>query len=224
MAERPITINSTEYPNASFNRPADIPKNDLKQTPAKVEQVVDKDDVIVKKQSAWRKAKHRIVNEDGKKIKNYLVNTVLVPTFKTVVMNVVSIILYGDAKYANGTRSIFDSERSTPYVKYRAAGDIKYRSYSSNSAPSTASVRDRLELDSFIFKTRYKADKVLTELCRALDTRPYVSVATLYSICGMTCPYTYNDFVWTDLSEADIKDIPEGYLLYLPDPMLADER
>lgn len=88
------------FPNASSTlkrRPTeDIPKAKPKQ-----EQIVKSDHVSVKKQSAWKKAKHRIFEQEGAELKNYVVNDVLIPSIKDTISNIVAngidILLYGEA-------------------------------------------------------------------------------------------------------------------------------
>lgn len=217
----------SKYPNASSNlkrmNDADKPKAKPKQ-----EQIIKDGHVSLKKQSAWKRAKHRIFEQEGAELKEYVVNDVLIPSIKDTISNIVAngidILLYGEARHTNKRQSIFGG--TTRYGNY-----VSYNSISSNKSSSggvrdrvasSASVRSRLALDDFIFQNRGEALDILDRMSTILTDYGIVTVADLYDMCGLKTPYTYNNYAWRDLSTAGVSLTRDGYLLSLPTPQVLD--
>ena len=58
---------------------------------------------------------------------------------------------------------------------------------------------------------------------QALEKYKIVTVATLYDLVGMTCPYTADRYGWTDLYGSEVVRINGGeYVLRLPRIMAID--
>lgn len=222
MDNRPVPIGG----GASFN---DKKLEPGKKARSKQEAIVNSNSVSIKKQSAWKRAKHRIFEKEGKDLKNYVVNDVLIPAIKETISNIVSngidILLYGEARHTSTRRStIFGNSGGSRYGNY-----VTYNSIS-NPRPSNASVRggisssaalrESLALDDILFKTRGDANDVLRRMSDILstDSNHIVTVADLYNLCGLVAPYTYNNYGWDDLSTAGVSLTKDGYLLNLPTP------
>lgn len=223
----PITSASSDYPNASFtNTPAVRPTTQPKPARQRQEAVVSKDQVMRKKQNAFRRAQHRLVTGDGKSLMDYVIDDVLVPTLKSTFVDVISngadILMYGEPRHGrpgnNGTR-ITRGGINDNYTPYRNISSPR-PSTSVRSGNSATGLRDKLALDDFVFTTRTAAADVLDRMSTLIDDYGMVSVLNLYDFCDMTCPFTYDDYVWTDLSTVAIKPIREGWLLSLPTPHL----
>lgn len=219
----------SKYPNASSSstlkrmNDADKPKAKPKQ-----EQIIKDGHVSLKKQSAWKRAKHRIFEQEGAELKEYVINDVLIPSIKDTISNIVAngidILLYGEARHTNKRQSIFGG--TTRYGNY-----VSYNSISSNKSSSggvrdrvasSASVRSRLALDDFIFQNRGEALDILDRMSTILTDYGIVTVADLYDMCGLKTPYTYNNYAWRDLSTAGVSLTRDGYLLSLPTPQVLD--
>lgn len=223
MENRPVVINSeSEYPNASLSRNSDIPKKPAERP--KQEPILEEGRVTVKKQSAWKRARHKILAEDGTRLKDYVVNDVLVPTIKNAisdtVTNGIDILLYGEAKH--GRTGVIGGNKNTKYVSYSSINNAVSRPVNRPVQGSAMGVRNSLALDDFIFQTRAEANDVLDRLGTIISDYGLVTVADLYDICNMRCPYTYNNYVWRDLSTAGVTLVRDGYLLNLPTPQTLD--
>lgn len=216
------------FPNASSTlkrRPTeDIPKAKPKQ-----EQIVKSDHVSVKKQSAWKKAKHRIFEQEGAELKNYVVNDVLIPSIKDTISNIVAngidILLYGEARHTLGKRQgiLGGATRYGNYVSYNSISSSKSNNSSAHpSMGSSAGIRSRLSLDDFIFQNRREALDILDRMSTLLTDYGIVTVADLYDMCGLKTPYTFNNYAWKDLSTAGVSLTRDGYLLNLPTPQALD--
>ena len=223
----PVPINDLEnYPNASFSAKAK-PDLDKSKVKPKQEQVVKDGHVTLKKQSAWKKAKHRIFEQEGKDLKDYVIYDVLIPSIKDTISNIVSngvdILLYGDARHINSKRvGILGGTRYGNYVSYNSISSNKSTNSIRTPASSNSTLRNNLALDEFIFQTRGEAVEILDRLSTILIDYGVVTVADLYDLCGLKTPYTYNNYAWRDLSTAGVSMTRDGYLLNLPTPQTLD--
>ena len=68
----------------------------------------------------------------------------------------------------------------------------------------------------FVFDTRKEAEEVLDRMDDLIDTYGVVSVADLYDLVGISGNYTDNKYGWTNLRNADVQRVRDGYLLKLP--------
>jgi len=224
----PVPINDlNSFPNASkINKNI---KEDKPKVKPKQDQVVKDGHVSLKKQSAWKRAKHRIFEQEGAELKEYVINDVLIPSIKDTISNIVAngvdIILYGEARHVSSRRSgIFGG--STRYGNY-----VSYNSISTNRSNinnvrdrvgSSSAVRANLSLDDFIFQNRKEAVDILDRMSTILTDYGIVTVADLYDMCGLKTPYTFNNYGWNDLSTAGVTLTRDGYLLSLPTPQVLD--
>ncbi len=222
----PVPISSFDtYPNASR---AATNENKPKAKP-KQEAIIKEGRVKLKKQSAWRKAKHRIFEQEGKELKEYAIYDVLIPAIKDTISNIVAngvdILLYGEAKHINVKRTgILGNSPRYNYVSYGSINNSNKPTPSSarRTLSSSSALRNNLALDDFIFQTRGEATDILNQLSTILTDYGVVTVADLYELCGLRTPYTYNNYAWRDLSTAGVSMTRDGYLLNLPTPQTLD--
>lgn len=174
----------------------------------KVEKVVT-GKVKTKKKSEGSKIRDVFISEDAANVKSYVLMDVLVPAIKKAVADIVtdgiSMLLYGDTSHG--------SKRST-------ASTVSYRNYyDKRDDDRRYGSRTRTvgySYDDIILESRGEAEEVLTRLCEAIDTYTVVSVADLYDLVGVSGNYTDNKYGWTNLRNADIIRVKDGYLLKLP--------
>ena len=168
----------------------------------KVEKVIS-GNAKVKKRSA--------LSDDIQNIKSYVVMDVLIPAAKKaisdIVTNSIDMILYPGG---NGR------------PKRSNANHVSYRSYYDNIDrdrrydPETRSRRSSYSYDDIIIDTRAEAEEVLERMDELLDTYNVVSVADLYDLVGISCSYTDNKYGWTNLRNAEVIRVRDGYFLKLP--------
>ena len=191
-----------EYkPNS--NRFKDEQKN--KEREKKVEKVVT-GKVITKKKSALSKIADEFISEDAKNVKSYILGEVLIPAIKKAVSDIVTdgidMILYGGAR-KGGRRS--------------SADRVSYRSYSDYDRPrDTRSTVSRRSYDDIILDSRGEAEEVLMRMDELMDTYGLVRVADLYDLVGITGDYTDNKYGWTNIRNAEIVRVREGYAIKMP--------
>lgn len=155
------------------------------------------------------------VAEDARHVKDYLVLDVFVPAIKKATLDIVQdgieILLYGDTRARN-----------------RSYGSrINYTSYSTlSSSRSNSRDRERYETKSYTYddiitESRRDAENILTGIRALVDHYGMASVADLYELASnenMRIPikHTDNNYGWTNLDNASVEPVREGYWLKLP--------
>lgn len=103
-------------------------------------------------------------------------------------------------------------------------GRTNYREAStrrdSRDDPRAPSYRARANFDFTDYKlaTRVEAETVLDRLFALIQKYDTATVADLYELIGVTPNYTDNKYGWTDIRDADIARVRDGYVLDLPRP------
>lgn len=169
----------------------------------KVEKVV-KGTVKTRKKSKLADA---FVSEDASNVKSYVVMDVVVPALKKliadVVVNGIDMILYG----GNG----------------RVSGRSTAERYSYNSIYSNRNERrpdrnsiNRYSVDDITLESRAEAEEVLRRMDEIMETYQMVRVADLYDLVGVSCHYTDNDYGWTNIRNAEVIRVRDGYKIKMP--------
>ena len=182
----------------------------------KLEPVVNKDSVKIKKQSKAKKTLRSFIAEDVGSVKSYIFSDVLVPAIKDtiidMVQNGIELLINGgvsDRKYRKkGSRFIRDDRDN--YTRY----------YREDKEERRRSRRDdQIDEDDITLNSRAEAEQVLDSMCEAIDHYDAVSVANLYDLLGIDCTsYTAQNWGWFDLSSASVSKVAGGYKLNLPRP------
>lgn len=166
-----------------------------------------------KKKSEVKKFADIFVAEDVTSVKNYIINDVLIPAAKKaisdIVTNGIDMLLYGEAKGRSRDRDRSSSRVS--YTKYYERGRESERDYDRHTTR-----RSVYDYDDIILDTRGEAEEVLNRMDDLIDAYGMVSVADLYDLVGISGNYTDNKYGWTNLRNATVQRVRDGYLLKLP--------
>ena len=174
----------------------------------KVEKVVQ-GKVKVKK-NEMRKLTDVFISEDAANVKNYIFMDVLVPAIKKavsdIITNGVDMILYGESGR---------SKRNTP------SSNVSYRNYydrkrNDDRNYSSARTSTGYNYNDITLESRGEAEEVLDRMGELIDLYGQVTVADLYDLVGVTGNYTDNKYGWTNIRNADVVRVRDGYLLKLP--------
>ena len=190
------------------NRFKEEKQNDIEEK--KIEKVVT-GKVITKKRSKVDQFFGEIVSEDAKNVKSYVFGEVLIPAIKKAISDIVTdgidIILYGESRKSGRRNSISDR------VSYRSYYDDRS---SNRDSRSTARLSAGYSYDDIILDSRGEAEEVLTRMDELMDTYGLVRVADLYDLVGITGNYTDNKYGWTNIRNAEILRVREGYMIKMP--------
>ena len=178
--------------------------------------VVDKPAAVRKKKT--NKFLRLIFAQDFNDIKAGLITQYLEPKAKDLswafiqagidlVTNAFRMMVYEDYKPID--RSKLPAERYS-YNNYYTYS----QPYNNRPAPTMTS---ELNYDEFTYPTRGEAEAVLTELKNQIVRCRCATVLDLYNLSNVsTSNYTFQDWGWTDLNFAEIRQGPEGYMIALP--------
>ena len=195
-----------DYPDNSHSSREQ--KQDAKQPDRKLEKVVN-GEAKTRKKSEVKKFAGFFVPEDTENVKSFILMDVVIPGIKNAIADVVSIMLFGEAgRIGRGGR---DGRSKISYQKYYRDDRDDRRDY---ARPRSAA---GFEYDDILFEDRGDADLVLDQLESAIDSYGLASVADLYDLAGITCrSYTANKYGWTDIRNAKVVRVRDGYILQLP--------
>ena len=161
-----------------------------------------------KKKSEVKKFADTFIAEDITSVKDYILMEVLLPAAKKaisdIVTNGIDMILYGETRTKSKSR-----ESRVSYTKYYD----RDRDY---ERPTRTRGRYGYDYDDIILDTRREAEEVLDRMDDLIDNYGMVSVADLYDLVGVSGNYTDNKYGWTNLRNADVQRVRDGYLLKLP--------
>lgn len=178
------------------NQNDDIPEK-------KVEKVVS-GSVKSKKKNGLQKITNVFVPEDVDDVKSYIFEDIVVPAVKDIILDAVRAFLG-----VNGT-SIGRSSTSSK-VSYRKYYDDRDRR---DSTP--ARTRTGYDYDDIILETRGEAEDVLERMEELIDMYQLVSVADFYDLVGVSGNYTDNKYGWTNVRNASVVRVRDGYMIKLP--------
>lgn len=165
--------------------------------------------VISKKKNGFRKFMDEFISEDAKNVKTYVFGEVLIPAIKKAISDIVTdgidMILYGESRRG--------SKRST-------ADRVSYRNYyddrSRGSYRDDRSYNSRYSYDDIVLASRAEAEDVLTRMDELMDEYKLVRVSDLYDLVGITGNYTDNNYGWTNIRNAEIVRVRDGYMIKMP--------
>lgn len=173
----------------------------------KVEKIVS-GSVKSKKKSEIQKLTDVFISEDASNVKSYILMDVLVPAIKKaisdIVVNGIDMILYGETGHTKKSKA-----SKVSYGKYYEK-DNDRRDYSSSRT------RTGYEYDDIILDNRGEAEEVLSRMDELIETYGSASVADFYDLVGVTGNYTDNKYGWTNIRNATVVRVRDGYLLKLP--------
>lgn len=179
----------------------------------KIEKVVQ-GQVQTRKKPLGKKMAETFLSDDVENVKGFIFFDVIVPTIKDTISNVVSsavdMLLFGESRGHNTTRSGGKS-----YVSY----SNYYDRGRNNSNRDTRNMRTaKHDFRDIILDSRGEAEEVLGTMVDLLVDYHEVSVADLYDLCGISnSNWTDNKYGWTDLSGACVRRARGGgYVIDLP--------
>ena len=172
----------------------------------KIEKVVQ-GEVRSKKKSGLQKITDAFVPDDVANVKSYIIEDIVVPAAKEILLDSVKAILGINGKNGN---------KQTP------ASKVSYRQYYNNDSRRNYSSsgnrsRNSYDFDDIIIDNRGEAEEVLDRMEEIIATYGLVSVADFYELVGVPSNYTDNNYGWSNLRNAYVDRLRDGgYIIKLP--------
>ena len=172
--------------------------------------------VKTKKRSELQKFAETFLADDISNIRSYVKTDIVIPAIKRIISEAVNAALYSiGGSYSENPRSSRNNVfplRTAYSSSYR--GDVR--------EPSVIRRGDAFGLDNIVVGSKMDADRVLEGLEERIAVYGIASVADLYEMLDLDCPYTGNDYGWSSLRGAGSRLVRDGYLLVLPKAMPID--
>ena len=154
------------------------------------------------------------VSENVGKVGDYLINDVLVPTFKDAVMDTVEIMVRGEVRGRSNRRT------NVGYYNYN---DVSRTSNASRNKDYRSNVSKGVyNYDDVIFSSRQDAESVLMAMDETLAQYNIVKVSDYYEFAGEELDHASYNYGWTDLRSAGIVKTRDGWMIKLPRPLALD--
>jgi len=170
---------------------------------------------VQKKEKASKKFVHAFFGQDVENPGEYIVDQYLVPTGLRMLNNAGQTIL----KHASdGLQMLLFGK-----VVNQQNGPTDYTSFSSNGQqPMPRAQRILDAVDTFVFGSKMDAERVLADMRGRINAYGSVSVLDYYDAIGSpidNTAYVLKDRGWTNLDNARVVPIPEGFTIDLPRPI-----
>lgn len=169
--------------------------------------------VTTRKRSGARRFADLFLAEDIGNVKEYIVFDLLIPAIKDMIVSMINntteLLAYGRVRVNGKTQT-------------KAASYISYNNYSSYSKPPQRPEFQRVGtgIDDIILESRAEAELVLDNLRECIDQYGSVTVRDFLDAVGMSgdkyTNYTQNNYGWTDLRDAYVTRVREGFLIVMP--------
>lgn len=200
-----------DYQGNSKNRREDPDK------PPKVVERVVVNEVIVRKHGPWRKFKSLFIEADVRTVVRSVTTDVMIPAAKNMLLAMsqqsLERIFFKDSpsqnRFGPGSRVTY------PYniPPNRGMGGSPLQAHAPRQRLGAGTSRQR---DDYILKFRAEAENVLAAMGDIIDQYEIVSVADLNELIGVPATPVDNKWGWTNLSNVQIREIREGFVIDFP--------
>lgn len=189
-----------------------------KATKPKVVEKIAVGEVIVVKKPLGRKIKDLFIEADFRSVTGYILMDVLVPAAKNMVVDAVGKgvdrMVYGEAAYRRRPFGPGVGPRTT----YNSPVSRGYSGIPSHSPRPPMGPREpqRMNRDEFLLSSKQDAINILEGMNDIIEQYGVVSVSDLNDMAGYPTSHIDNKWGWMNLSDVQIRQTREGYLIDLP--------
>lgn len=207
-----------EYRGNSFVETSSNKKKEQAPVKKEIKPVLEKNRVTVKKKSPIRKFMDNFIATDMKEMRDTIIRESIIPTVQKgiidLVTNGLSIAFFGHPqpkKNKNYSSSIFN---------YSGCWSGGQNTSSISTQTQNQQHQRSLTMDEIEFETIVEANDVLEALRNWIEQYGEVSVAELYNMIQVTADYTFYNYGWKNLDNAQVVPISGGgFAIDFPRPM-----
>lgn len=193
---------------------------------APVEKVVS-GDVKVKKKPFGQKFRETFMATDGKQVKDYIVNDVLLPSARDLIFDMINKgvgrLMYGERGRIPGIGGgTFGGGMKTPYATpvNRMFGMGGIQTASPGQRMFQAPGLQPASPDDFVLPSREDAEVIIEAVNDRLQAYGTVSVYELKRMLGLQTNHAENKWGWDNLRGARIDPSRDGWIMVLPTPIV----
>jgi hypothetical protein len=205
-------------------------KSETASDPKKVEKVVT-GKVTVRNKPLGTRLKDMFIN-DGGSFGEYLVEKVVVPMVKDMVLSIITQTadgirggieekLFGPDEQSRRTRTPgYGTTRPVNYTRFSNPPSVGRRDSATRPASGHRAIRRSNVVKELIVETREEGDLVLEELDAIIDTVGHCTVGDYYSTMGENTRSTDEEWGWTSLAAARVSKLStDEFLISMPRPL-----
>lgn len=198
-----------------------VVKHEPKAKPEKVVKKVVTQKVVVKKKGLGRKTREAFVEADFRGVAMHVIFDVMLPAAKNMLFDAgneaLGRTLFGEAQRRSagpGHGSRVTYEKFSNPLNRPTSGITRYapRPTSGSRVPPGRSGQE------YLMTRREEAETVLEQLELIIDQYEVASVFDLNELIGEESSHVDNKWGWTNVANARIRQVREGYILDMPEP------
>ena len=206
-----------DYPaNSHMVRPTEK----REQREKKVNKII-KGKVVKRKKTFKEKLAETFFSVDVGSVSSYIIYDVLIPaakdTIEDLVKGSIEVLIRGESRGSHTRR-----DKGKSYVSYSNYYNRSRDDRRDDRRDTSARNRARHNFEDIILDSRGEAEEVLSHLVDLTEDYGVASVADLYDLVGMTGNFTDNKYGWTNLSDATVSRVRDGYIIDLPKTIQTD--
>lgn len=178
-------------------------------------------EVIQRKPSLGYRFKSIFFNGEFKTAIRYTLTEVMVPAARNMIVDAtiasVERVIYGESRNTRPRRGVMpDVARTRFSYSQVSTKDPRARGSLPDQAPAYNVGRNSRDIGQIVFISREEAELVLERMHDIIDEYDVVSVADLHELTALPTAHTDNNYGWTSLGYAQVRQTRQGYLLDLP--------
>ena len=214
MAE--LDVNSLEPNSHRYKAEKAAEAEDGKKNREKISPVVSKGQVVSTKKPLSKRFAETFMTEDTKDVKSWFVLDVLIPGVKNTILDILSMMFFGETNSRSRRRSRRDRDDRVNYNSYYDGGSRSDRSRRGRDAHYDSD--DRIDFRNIILRERRDAEDVVSAMRDRIRSNNGVSIAELLDLIDAPSRYTDNNYGWDDERDIGIRRVSSGYLIDVAEP------
>ena len=200
-----INVETSSLDNSYSNRSK--AKSEEKQ---KLQPVVKKGAVVVKKEGLFSKFKRAFLSDDSRDIGDYILYDLIIPGIKNAILDTLERAFFSTG---GGSRNRSDSYERASYSSFYKSSENKRRSENRRRSER----REGIDYKHIILKNRDDADRVCDLLRDSIKEYGTATVASLLELVGEESSWADNDYGWDRERDISIRRVRDGYLIDVPE-------
>lgn len=178
--------------------------------------------IVVKQVASGKRITKNVVSSTLRNVGMYILLDILIPAAKNTISDMVNnasdMLLFGEPKSRRRDRERSVGPRVS-YTNYYDRGERdRDRSYDIRERRDRLYGRSRFNSDEVLLATREEANEVLQNMFDIFDQYNSVNVSDFLELVGLPDEYTDRNYGWTNLRDAQVRRVRDGYILDLPEP------
>lgn len=190
----------------------------------RISPIVKREQVVSTRKPLRKKFAETFMTEDTKDVKSWVIMDVLIPGIKNTILDILSMVFFGETDSRSRRRSRRGRDDRTNYSSYyRSGSDSRDRDYRRRrDRDDYYDSDDRVDFRNIIVRNRSDAENVIKALRDRIRDNGAASVADLLDLIDVAGRYTDNNYGWDDERDIGIRRVSSGFLIDVAEPKYLD--